>query len=167
MAVPRQPLINASSARWIAAMVGVVAVGIVAWAVVALTRGEDAAPPSVVSARDIDMNRDVYLGQTVTVIDTVQEVLRPGVFTLGDTRLIVIHAIGVPDARGEPNGLPAVENELVQVTGSVRVYDIAELEKELGWDFSDEAFWQLADNQTTVIAQEVSRVPAAGQAIGD
>jgi len=112
---------------------------------------------------DITGNLNNYLGQTVTVVADVQEVLGPRAFKLDedsplaggiDNDLMVLS----PQARN----LTALDdnwlNNKVRVTGVVRQFAVADIEREVGWDLDTRIETELSGNKPVLIANSVERV---------
>ncbi|MGE3178301.1 MAG: hypothetical protein AB7O32_12615 [Vicinamibacterales bacterium] len=86
---------------------------------------------STVAAENLSDNPENYIGKTITVKEEVADVVGPNVFTIEDGEFfgtspdILVFA---PDAMVSP-----VEDQSVTVTGVVRRFTFAELEREYGW----------------------------------
>ena len=111
-----------------------------------------------------------FVGQQVTVSATISEVVSPAAFRIGGEdfggqSLLVLSA---PAADFTDLGLELdqelVDSEaVVQVTGTVRQFDIAEFEEEFGVDYDDAVFEPfegenviVADRVVTLTGQEVT-----------
>ncbi len=110
-----------------------------------------------------------YTGKTVTVSGAVNDVLGARAFTLGgdelygDAQLLVVsrNMVQAPEGRSAEEALAS--RDVVQVTGPVRLFNLADVEKELGADLDDAAFAPYA-GRPAVIAQSVDLTPYMGQA---
>ncbi len=100
----------------------------------------------------IDNPREFY-GRTVTVTGEIDDIVAPTAFTIGPGGLLLVSsapASATPDLS---------ESQTVQVTGTVRRFDLVELERETGADLQDELFagWE---GRPAIVASSV-QVPAA------
>jgi len=84
-----------------------------------------------VSAEDLSDNPQNYYGKTVTVKEDVEHVLGPNLFTLDDGEFLGSSPdilVFAPNAEA----MPRVDGT-VTVTGDVRMFTVADLEREYGW----------------------------------
>lgn len=97
----------------------------------------------------------LFMGKTVTVSSKVDKVISPNAFTLDDKKfiggkeLLVVGAI--------PAGDPIVEGETVQVTGPVRKFVAAEIERDFDFDLQPDLEVEY-ESTAVVIAQSIQRV---------
>ncbi|WP_156642196.1 hypothetical protein [Arthrobacter sp. B6] len=95
------------------------------------------------------------LGATVTVQSEVQEVVGPNAFTVGDDLEEDTLVLG----KGISEGLE--EGNKVQVTGTVRSFIKADVEKDYGIDFNDDedTFVVEYEQDLAVVADQVQELP--------
>lgn len=112
---------------------------------------------------DIAGEPDKYLGQTVTVVADVEEVLSPRAFLLDedspaaggiDNDLIVLY----PNSDALRDIDDQWLNNKVRVTGRVGKVSIVEIERELGWDLRPELEVEVEKAKAVLIASSVQRV---------
>ena len=105
-----------------------------------------------------------YIGRRVTVSGEIDDLLGPRAFTIGGEgwfdgdELLVVSAGPIPAPRGRPADAPLREDDLVQVTGPVRRFALADVEREIGVDLDDARFanWE---GQPAVVATRVAPTP--------
>lgn len=128
-----------------------------------------AAPPPAapeatgnITVADIISNWTNYEGKTVTVVADVEEVLGPRAFMLDedsplddgvDDDLLVLS----PKAGSLANIDDERLNDNVRVTGVVRRFVVADIERELGWDLDPRLEAKFKD-KPVLIATSVERV---------
>lgn len=110
-------------------------------------QAEDAGEPgstgseSGVGFAELTDNPDEFYGETVTVSATVARVIEEQAFSIvsdeppGDEEPVEDEAVLVVSERGAHERL--YEEETVRVTGEVRRFDLAEIERELDVDLDD------------------------------
>jgi hypothetical protein len=109
---------------------------------------------------DVVDHPDVYLGQAVTVRGEVEDVVGPRSFTLEDDDLLfddevlVLTTGQMTDRAGQPLGADALVDRPVWVTGTVRLFDRAEIERDLGIDLDDGLF-ESWDGQSVIVARSI------------
>lgn len=97
----------------------------------------------------------LFMGKTVTVSSKVDKVISANAFTLDDKKfiggkeLLVVGAI--------PTGDRIVEGETVQVTGPVRKFVTAEIERDFDFNLQPDLEVEY-ENTAVVIAQSIQRV---------
>lgn len=124
---------------------------------------QTAANGANVRVADITGNLNNYVGQTVTVVADVQEVLGPRAFKLDedsplaggiDNDLMVLSPQAGSLANLDDNWL----NNKVRVTGVVRRFAVSEIEREVGWDLDTKIETELEGSKPVLIANAVERV---------
>ncbi|WP_119068641.1 nuclear transport factor 2 family protein [Aggregatilinea lenta] len=108
-----------------------------------------------------DMTGDfnAWVGQTVTVNGTVSQVLNERAIEIvsgGDLLSDVDKALVLSSPDG-PSFADFDEDALVQVTGTVRAYDQAALQDEVGFGLPEDLFGSYADNAVIVAVEAVER----------
>ncbi|WP_258803047.1 hypothetical protein [Pseudarthrobacter sp. NS4] len=91
------------------------------------------------------------LGETVTLQAEVQDIIGPNSFTVGDDTLVL--------GEGITEGLE--DGEQVQVTGTVRSFVKADVERDYGLDFNDDedSFVVEYEQDLAVVADKVQKLP--------
>lgn len=111
-------------------------------------------------------NPTIYAGRTVVVSGEVNRILSPRAFTLGGQgwfggqELLVVTQAPIPAVVNRPADAALVEDDIVQVTGTVRNFVLAEIERELTIDL-DEGLFVEFDNRPALIARDVDVTPRA------
>ena len=108
-------------------------------------------------------NLNNYLGQTVTVVADVQEVLGPRAFTLDEDDVL---AGGIDNdmlvLSPQSGNLTSIENNWtknkVRVTGTVRGLSVVEIEREVGWDLNPKIEAEFKDVKAVLVASSVERL---------
>ena len=116
-----------------------------------------------VSVADITSNWTNYDGKTVTVVADVEEVLGPRAFTLDEDAPL---AGGVDDdllvLSPQAGALADIDdqwlNNKVRVTGVVRRFVTADVEREVGWDLNPRIEAKYEGKRPVLIATSVERV---------
>lgn len=97
----------------------------------------------------------LFMGKTVTVSSKVNKVISPNAFTLDDKELIGGKELLVVGAI--PSGDPIHEGETVLVTGPVRKFITAEIERDFDFDLQPELEVEY-EGRAVVIAQSIQMV---------
>ncbi len=133
---------------------------------------ESEGPAAGVTLTDIVESPDDFFGKSVTVSGEVNELVGPQAFTiggedfLGTDELLIVGAQQLPNIiEGVPEGEPAEigEDDIVQVTGTVREFVITDIEEEIGADL-DDALFEEFEGQPVVVAEQVFLSPRAERA---
>jgi hypothetical protein len=129
------------------------------------TGGLEGAPDGTLTVAEVTANMATYAGRTVTVQGEVQEVyemlganvlrLDEDALLMGgiDNDLIVVDA-ALNDAMLNEDGWL---DSIVRVNGTVRDFNRAELEQELGVTFDDQAF-EMWDGEPVLVAESAEQV---------
>lgn len=124
--------------------------------------GSRSAPPVELSAR-VAHTPALFYGRELALAGEVTDVLGPRTFAIGgegflpDDRLLVVARRPVAAPGGRPEARPILERDIVQVEGTVRVMDVARLERELGVDLP--ARVNAADGDPVLVADAVDVTP--------
>lgn len=105
-----------------------------------------------------------FFGRTVTVEGGVVEVLSPRTFRLSGDQLTEDEAILVVSTTPRPDATGLLEGDRVRVTGAVRAFDVAEVERATGYSL-DAALYADWEDEPVVVATAItvtSRDPAIG-----
>lgn len=117
---------------------------------------------------DLQAEAERFVGQQVTVSAAVSEMVSPSAFRIGEDTQSSILVLSAPAASFSEMGFEldeqmAEDGTIVQVTGTVRRFDIAAFEEEFGIDYDDALFQEfegqnviVADRVTTLTGQEVT-----------
>ncbi len=101
-------------------------------------------------------------GQTVTVRSKPLEKVGPTSFTMSDEKLLGSEPILVVNASGEPFQLPTDGDPEVQVTGTVRNFVIADVERDYNLNL-DRQYYVEYENKPAIIAQSMALAPEPGE----
>ena len=105
-----------------------------------------------------------FVGQELTLRGEVDAVIGRQAFTIGDgdfvgdDRLLILSNTPLPVISGRPPDNPLLRDDLVRVTGTLRLFDPAAAERELGVDL-DEASLRDWIGQPAIIARGLSLTP--------
>jgi hypothetical protein len=128
-------------------------------------RPSDAAPAANTEMRveDLVKDADKYIGQEVTVVGEMDEVLSPHAFALDedsiieagiDNDLLVFYPKSLELAPLDDAWL----NDYVRVTGTVGRMTVTEIEREVGWDLEPKIEARIEKKGPVLIAKRVDRV---------
>lgn len=123
---------------------------------------ETNGPERTVSVERVAENPDPFLGQTVTVNSKVNGAIGNRAFTLEIPRslggqLLVVGPKPFEAVGGGPGEVLFNSGDAVEVTGTVRKFNLTRMEQELGVDLQDEEFSQFED-KPVLIANRVQEV---------
>ncbi len=110
----------------------------------------------IATVSNINEDPESYYGQEVSVIGDVVELESTYAFELDDPALLGGDTILV--VGGEE--LTVTEGETVQVTGTVRQFNLTEIESETGFELEDELFTDF-EGRPVIVASSVSPAPDA------
>lgn len=123
-----------------------------------------ATAADAVTVDDLAHDPDAFVGKTVTVTGEVGEVLgrrSHTAFTLEDEDFIADESVLVIGSRptGREGELPLIEDDRVRVTGTVRRFDRAALERELGLTLSPDLYasWR---GRPVIVLSAIDLTPA-------
>lgn len=107
-------------------------------------------------------NIEQLIGRTVTVKS--EPIVEQGLtsFTIEDKQLFGVEPILVVNATGKPIVLPQDDDTEVQVTGVVRQFVSAEIEREYNLDLEPE-FYTEYESKPAIIAESIALSPEPGQ----
>jgi len=127
------------------------------------TPEQQAATPGQtnVTTEEVADNPNLYIGQTVTIRSEPVKKLGPSTFTVSDQQFFGSEPILVVNASGQTFNFPP-EGTDIQVTGQVRNFVLADIEREysLGLDANAYADYE---NQPAIIAQSLAAAPEPGE----
>ena len=119
-----------------------------------------------ITARQVIENPQAYVGKTVTVSGDVEEIWNPRAFnmdsglTIGE--LLVVGREPFPNVP-DRNNTAYVVSDVATVTGVVRMFVKADIEREIGWDL-DSRLEAEFNAKPVLIAQSVNFKPNANRA---
>lgn len=128
-------------------------------------------PNTGVTIDDIVDNPQDYVGQTVTVSGEIGRVYGPNAFTLGSDAALGEGILVIIPSTANVTGLRTdgtlyYEEDVIQVTGTVREQSIAEVEQELGLDFDPQLDVDYEGTQPMIVAETGALTPGPGQPMG-
>jgi hypothetical protein len=119
--------------------------------------GATAGPESQVLISDITTNTEGYIGQQVTVSGAVNEMIGTQGFAVSEEGVLTeVNPLLVVPAREDLVGQGFEIDQVVRVTGVVRMFDMGEVEREVGFGLNDE--FRQFEGQPAIVAQEVTPV---------
>ncbi len=153
-----KPADRGGGMKWLWIVLGIAALAILAWILIQLFNAEPSAGPEEgIGISDITENPQEYYGQDVNVSGEVGEILRPRAFTIGTQDEAAGGTLLVVGAREMSQILEGQElegNEVAQVQGTVREFNITEIEDEIGADLDDGAFEEF-EGEPVIVADTV------------
>lgn len=109
---------------------------------------------------DVSDSTEDYLGQTVTVRGNINEIVDSNSFVLQETKeLIGGDKVLVLNASGQPITFADEEGVQVQITGVVRQFRVAELERDFDWDFWDPDLYVEYEDRPAIVAESIALAP--------
>ncbi|NEQ27151.1 MAG: hypothetical protein F6K28_50720 [Microcoleus sp. SIO2G3] len=119
-----------------------------------------------VATEEVVNNTDRYLGQMVTIRSEPLEKLDANSFTVNDEQFFGSEPVLVINASGTPFVLPTEAGQEVQVTGEVRNFVLAEIERNYRLGLEPDAYRDY-ENQPAIIAQSIALAPEPGEVTQD
>jgi hypothetical protein len=125
---------------------------------------EAAAPPPAgnVTTEEVADETNRLIGQTVTIRSEPIKKINENTFTVSDQQFFGTESILVVNASGQPFVLPAEDGVEVQVTGQVRNFVLAEVEREFNLGLNRELYVEY-ENKPAIIAQAMALAPEPGE----
>ena len=117
---------------------------------------------SNVTTREVLNHTDQLIGKTVTIRSEPIGKVGPSSFTLNDPRLFGNDPILIVNATGKKFDLPADSGADVQVTGIVRRFVLAEVEREYNLNLDKESYLGY-ENEPVIIAKSMAPAPDPGE----
>ncbi|MFZ1025496.1 MAG: hypothetical protein WAN66_04680 [Limnoraphis robusta] len=114
-----------------------------------------------VTTQQVSEETSNYIGQTVTIRGDVNEVVGEASFLMDDEQLLGGEEILIVNASGKKITLPEGEGTQVQVTGEVRNFVIAEIEREYNLNFEPNLYTEY-EQQPALIAKSIALSPDPG-----
>lgn len=131
-------------------------------------RQEAVAPSPVgnVTTEEVANETNRLIGQTVTIRSEPIKKIAPNTFTVGDEQFFGTESILVVNASGQPFVLPTDDNVEVQVTGQVRNFVLADVEREFNLGL-DRKLYVEYENKPAIVAQAIALAPEPGKITAD
>lgn len=121
----------------------------------------EAATPRMkqtIPAEEVSESTSEYLGETITMRGEIEETNEyPNSFLIDDERFFGGENILVLNATGDVISLPQEDID-VQVTGEVREFQVAEIEREFDWDL-DADYYVEYEGQPAIVATSIVLSP--------
>ncbi|MBF2009471.1 MAG: hypothetical protein IGS49_29615 [Chlorogloeopsis fritschii C42_A2020_084] len=127
---------------------------------------EAAVPETNVTAEEVADSTNKLIGKTVTVRSEPIKKIAPSTFTISDQQFFGSEPILVVNATGKPFALPADDDVPIQVTGTVRNFVLADIEREFDLDLEPELYVEY-ENKPAIIAQSLAQAPKPGEITTD
>lgn len=115
-----------------------------------------------VGTEEIVDNTNRYIGKTVTVRSEPLQKLGPNTFTVSDEEFFGNEPILVVNASGAPFVLPTEADTEVQVTGEVRQFVVADVERNYNLGLEPNLYRDY-ENKPAIIAQSIALAPEPGE----
>jgi hypothetical protein len=127
---------------------------------------EASVPETNVTTEEVADNTNQLIGKTVTVRSEPIKKIAPTTFTISDKQFFGSESILVVNASGKPFVLPADSQTPVQVTGPVRKFVLADIEREYNLDLDPQLYVEYTD-KPAIIAQSLAQAPKPGEITTD
>ena len=119
-----------------------------------------------VTARQIIENPSAYVGKTVTVSGNVEEIYGPRAFEMDSGvsigELLVVGREPFPQIP-EAGNRAYVINDVATVTGVVRMFVTADVEREIGWDLTPQIEAEFNAKPVLIVQKAQFRAGAGGE----
>lgn len=163
------------------ALLGVLLVGAVAWALVATfwDNNESSGPEAGITLSELTSDPEALFGSRVVVSGEIRDVVgqedeaitadtgAATGFVLGaGSQAALVLGKQIPQLAALRADQDLAEGDVVQVTGTAREFDIAALEEQLGTDLADDEF-SVFENRPVLLASAVNLVPTTARAQGE
>ncbi|PSB14183.1 hypothetical protein C7B69_19315 [filamentous cyanobacterium Phorm 46] len=126
-----------------------------------------APPGSVATTTENVVDRTAeLLGKTVTVRSKPINKLSPSTFTISDQKFFGSETILVVNATGKPFVLPAESGQDIQVTGTVRNFVLADIEREYKLGLQPNQYAEY-ESKPVIVAQSMALSPTPGELTSD
>jgi hypothetical protein len=125
----------------------------------------DLGMPWGATVKDIVSNPQQSAGKTVVVSGEVNRVFGPRWFSIGGEgfgggeELLVVGPTRIPKLLDNLADSGKVANDLVQVTGRVRLFDVDAIEDEIGEDLPGGDWWRPYDRKPVVVMTDLDITP--------
>lgn len=140
---------------------GIAALALMAFILPACNLNREATAPTNATAEKVATNTDRWIGQTVTIRSEPLKKIAPNTFTMSSNQFFGQEPILVVNASGKPFVLPTAQGSDVQVTGQVRRFVLADIEREYNLGL-DPNLYREYESQPAIIAQSIALAPEPG-----
>lgn len=140
---------------------GIAALALMAFILPACNLNREATAPTNATAEKVATNTDRWIGQTVTIRSEPLKKIAPNTFTMSSNQFFGQEPILVVNASGKPFVLPTAQGSDVQVTGRVRRFVLADIEREYNLGL-DPNLYREYESQPAIIAQSIALAPEPG-----
>ncbi|BAZ68622.1 MAG: hypothetical protein KME28_17040 [Pelatocladus maniniholoensis HA4357-MV3] len=127
---------------------------------------QSAVPENNVTTEEVADNTNQLLGKTVTIRSKPIQKLSASTFTISDKQFFGSEPILVVNATGKPFTFPADPNTLIQATGQVSKFVVADIEREYKLDLDPNLYTDY-ENKPAIIAQSLAQAPKPGEITTD
>lgn len=126
-----------------------------------------APPGSIATTTENVANKTAQLiGKTVTIRSEPVTKLGPSTFTVSDEQFFGNESILVVNATGKPFVLPTEPGQEVQVTGTVRRFVLADIEREYNLGLQPNLYAEY-ETKPAIVAQSMALAPEPGELTSD
>ena len=119
-------------------------------------------PDTNVKAQEVSDNTAQLIGKTVTVRSQPIKKLGPSTFTISDKQFFGSEPILVVNASGKVFQLPADQNTPIQVTGTVRNFVIADINRDYNLGL-DPNLYREYESRPAIVGQSLALAPKPGE----
>ncbi|MGG6265552.1 hypothetical protein ACQ4M3_06050 [Leptolyngbya sp. AN03gr2] len=114
------------------------------------------------TAENLSENPSQYIGRTVTIRSEAVRKIGPSTFTVSGQQFFGGQPIIVVNASGTPFVLPENENVNVQVTGQVRQFVLADINRDYNLGLGADQYREY-ESRPAIVAQSIALAPTPGQ----
>jgi MYXO-CTERM domain-containing protein len=114
------------------------------------------------TAENVAENTNQYVGRTVTIRSEAIRKLGPSTFTMSSQQFLGGEPIIIVNASGTPFVFPENEDVDVQVTGQVRQFVLADINRQYSLGLGADLYREY-ENRPAIIAQSIALAPNPGQ----
>ncbi|OCQ92836.1 hypothetical protein BCD64_08860 [Nostoc sp. MBR 210] len=111
---------------------------------------------------EVTDKKDELIGKTVTIRTQPIRLIGPTSFTVNDKELFDNQNILVINATGKPFTLPSTNDIPLQITGQVRRFDLAQINRDYKLDLQSE-YYSDYDDQPVIVAKSLALSPNPGE----
>ncbi len=122
-----------------------------------------ASPTGNVTTEEVTDNTAQLIGKTVTIRSEPVRKIGTNSFTVSDEEFFGNESILVVNASGQPLVLPADDDTEVQVTGQVRRFVLADVNREYNFLNLEPNLYVDYEGKPAIIAQSIAPAPEPGE----
>jgi hypothetical protein len=115
-----------------------------------------------VTAKEVAEDTNQYLGKTVTIRSEPLRKLGPNTFTMSSEQFFGREPIVVVNTSGKPFVLPENQDVEVQVTGQVRQFVLADINRDYSLTLQPDLYREF-EKRPAIVAQSIALAPEPGQ----